>query len=76
MEKCGLGKFKTNESIDLFRVNEGLADWLTKHTFTQHALVQLLPPEKLAERQYYVDTVRPRANGVVLQADDIRPVVI
>lgn len=71
MENAGLSRVLDNEKIDLFRLNEGFADWLAKDILTRRILTKIFSTERLSGRRSYLDIVNPEVEGVALEETDV-----
>lgn len=71
MQNAGLARVLDNEKHDLFRLNEGLADWLAKSILNRRVLTKILSPERLLDRRAYLDKVNPEVEGIPLEETDV-----
>ena len=74
MEKGGLSKILDNDPIDLFRMNEGITDYLTRDAMNSRILDKLTTKKVITSRARYVESVKPEIEGFRLAEQDMIPV--
>lgn len=74
MEKCGLSKELEDESVDLFRINEGITDYIARDILNGRVLSAITTQENINSRAEYIEIVKPEIEGFKLKEGDIIPV--